>query len=329
LRVEGGDTPLPDIIEFSVGPDNFTPNQDGVNDRVIINVFLQKDSELDVYLLNEIEQRIPVPRREEGQNAGESGRHVFDYDGGIDNGVDPPVDGTYLLVADAQDDEGQIIRRSTPLTIRDGGLPRAEIVAQPVGPTVVFDFMPYDEKYFSYLDDEMQLVLGEFIAPPDDSDSLSLDPITMPLGDMLVFKLTIENYGTAPIRTTGPPPGTVYQQDQTVSSLGQYDRSGAWRVGIECETSLSPYPWRWAIGTDDNLYTEEDPTNDNVYSYLAPGERSVVWGAVRMTQLVGTLNPQDCWAGLIHEDVGISIQNSQVGRRPIRLAEMSPATDNG
>jgi hypothetical protein len=36
-------------------------------------------------------------------------------------------------------------------------------------------------------------------------------------------------------------------------------------------------------------------------------------------------NPQQCWAGLIHERVGISQFNNVVGARDIELIEISPA----
>jgi hypothetical protein len=101
----------------------------------------------------------------------------------------------------------------------------------------------------------------------------------------------------------------------------KYEQPGAWRVGLECETSQSSYPWRWALGTAENLNTEDDPTNDNVYLYLMPGQRVVVWGAVRLTNIVPTRNPQACYAGLIHEGVEVSLQNSRVGPRSIFIAE--------
>ena len=42
LSVEAGDTPLPIMSEFRISPDVFSPNQDGVADRVSINVYLEK-----------------------------------------------------------------------------------------------------------------------------------------------------------------------------------------------------------------------------------------------------------------------------------------------
>jgi hypothetical protein len=90
-------------------------------------------------------------------------------------------------------------------------------------------------------------------------------------------------------------------------------------VGLDCENATSDYPWRWAVGADDALVSETDPETGETFRYLPPGARSVVWGAVRMTELVETSNPQACWAGLIHEDVEISLRNSRVGAREVEL----------
>ncbi len=313
LTVQEADSPLPEIIEFTVYPPVFTPNQDGVDDRTQVNVGLAKDAALNVYLVDSAGREIFMPRREEGRQEGEAGRQIFDYEGGVDIGADPPPDGTYTVVARAQDDEGQIVQNTTMLTIAQGGKPRAEIVAQPTGPTVVFITQPYAERYATSAD-----VQGDLIDLPEDAGSLSMDSITMPVGDLLVFRLTVENYSPAPIRTTGPAPGTVYQQDQVAASVDAYESSGAWRVGIQCETSSQPYPWRWAIGNEDTLQ-QETAANGDVFYYLLPGERSVVWGAIRMTDLIEAQNPQYCWAGLIHEDVEITLQNSNVGPREIEL----------
>jgi hypothetical protein len=323
LVVEDADSPLPEMTTFEISPNIFTPNQDGIADRTMLNIYLTTEAELTVHLQGEDGEQIYIPRREEGREDGEPGRHSFDYEGGVDIGADPPTDGEYTVIAEARDAEGQITQRMATLTIRDGGKPLAEIVGQPTGVDVVFDVIPYDERYYSEIDN-----MGDMLSMPNDPQSLSNTPITMPVGDLLVFKLSIYNYGAAPIRTAGPWPGTVYQQRQVAASFGQYEQSGAWRVGIQCETSLQPFPWRWAIGTQDDMYTETDPSNGNVYYYLAPEGRTEVWGAIRMTDLVEARNPQACWAGLIHEDVGITLQNNNVGRREVELADLSYDDDN-
>lgn len=310
LVIADGDAPLPELQNFTIEPAAFTPNQDGVDDRVQINMVLSKAAELQVYLLDADGTRYFIPERREEAAPGEAGRHWYDYDGGVDQGADPPPDGAYTIVAEAQDAVGQRVQQTAALTLRDGGKPLAQIVTQPSGADVVFVRRAWDERYAAE-DAHMER--------PDEPGDVSLTAITMPVGDLLVFKLTIENYSDVPLRTTGPAPGAIYNFDERASSIGWYESSGAWRVGIDCENATSDYPWRWAIGTDDTLELVTNPLTGESFRYLPPGERSVVWGAVRMTELVEISNPQACWAGLIHEDVEISLQNSRVGPREVEL----------
>jgi hypothetical protein len=313
LTVRDGDAPLPEISLFSVYPEVFTPNQDGISDRTEINVYLEKAADLEVFLLTETGQQLFITPRQEGRKPGEPGRHTFDYEGGVDLGADPPPDGTYPLVARAQDDVGQVVQRVAQLTIRDGGKPRAEIVPQAVGVDVVFAVRPYEERFFRTAE-----MIGDLVPPPDNPQDLSLTALTVPLGEMLVFKVTVENYSDVPIRTSGPPPGTVYQQTQRAATFKAFDESGAWRVGVDCMTAESDYPWRWAIGADDDLIEVLDEASGKTYKYLPPGARAVVWGGIRMTEL-DARNPQNCWAGLIHEDV--NVYNRNVGSREILLVD--------
>lgn len=316
LEIADADSALPRITTFTVSPTAFTPNQDGRNDRVQINTYLEKDvAFLRVFLTGVDDHNIPISERVEGREENEAGRHIFVYDGGVDLGADPPPDGTYTVVALAQDLVGQRIRREAELSLSNGGKPLAEIRPQPIGVDVAFSVQPYDEAYFSDVDS-----LGELIPEPQDDFADAGMDITMAVGDMLVFKLTVENYSQTPIRTSYPPPGTVYQQDQRAASLGAVDLSGVWRVGIECETSPITFPYRWALGDENSLMVDTDPVSGEEFLYLPPGETTVVWGAVRMTEIEELANPQDCWAGLIHEDV--AIVNNRVGARSIRLEEV-------
>ncbi len=311
LTVQDADVSLPEITTFTVYPEVFTPNQDSISDWTEINIYLEKEADLQVYLLDENGQQLFIAPRQEGRKPGEAGRHTFNYDAGVEIGADPPPDGVYPLIAQAQDAEGQIIRQAAELTIENGGKPRAEIVPQSVGVDVVFAVEAYDERYLTSAEQA-----GELVAPPDDPQDLSLTTLSIPIGEMLVFKVTVENYSDIPIRTSGPPPGTVYQQTQRAATFKAFDESGAWRVGVDCTTAESDYPWRWAIGTDDDLVEVVDEASGNTYKYLMPGARAVVWGAVRMTELEAR-NPQNCWAGLIHEDV--MVYNQNVGSREVEI----------
>ena len=314
LTIQDGDAPLPELTAFSIEPNIFTPNQDGVSDRTQINVFVNKAAELSVYLLGSDGQPIYIPERIEGNRIGEAGMHPFDYDGGVDRNADPPPDGTYEVVALARDAVGQEVERTGTLTLETGGKPYGQIVPQISGATVVFTSTAWDERFTSLPEQ-----FGELITMPDDPQDVNLNALTIPVGDLLVFRLTVENVGRVPLRTTGPAPGTVYDWSQRAATFGLYDESGAWRVGIDCTTAASDYPWRWALGNENNLITETDPVTGALYQYLPTGAPSVVWGAIRLTQIEAR-NPQNCWAGLIHEDV--QVVNQSVGPRTIELVEV-------
>ena len=322
LEIAEADSALPLISAFEIHPSTFTPNQDGIRDRVSVNVYLEKPATLNVYLEDSDGERYYLPEREKGRKPGDMGNHEYDYDGGVDQGMEPPPDGPYTVYAVAQDAVGQRIVRTGTLTIQDGGLPQVEIMPQTAGAIVVFDHMPYDEAYYTDARTE-----GRKIPKPEGVSS-DLTTLTMVQGDLLVFKLTVNNYGSTPVRTAGPFPGTVYQFNQTAASLEAYEQSGAWRIGINCHTAYSDFPWRWALAPLDELTAVYDPETDETYYYLLPGQRAEVWGAVRMTEIRKARNPQECWAGLIHEDVGIPPFQSRVGAREIELVpppETTPA----
>ncbi|MEP7289057.1 MAG: hypothetical protein ABI947_25155 [Chloroflexota bacterium] len=317
LTVENADSDLPSITDFSISPQTFTPNQDGVDDRVAINVSLAKDADLTVYLEGQDQQRYYIAERIEGRQPGERGAHIFDYDGGVDNSITPPPNGKYTVVAIAQDKAGQRVRRTGTLTLVDGGLPNAEIEAQSTGGTLFYTHAPYKESYMS-----SNAAPGEKIALPVGVTS-SRASITFAQNDMLIFRLTVSNYGSTPLRTVGPWPGTVYQYDQQAAAMGEEPITGAWRVGLMCEQSDTPLPWRWAIGSPDQLQ-RVDREGQTLW-YLPPGGKAVVWGAVRMTRLFKTRNPQECWAALIHEDVAIPPLQSHVGAIKVELTASDSA----
>lgn len=312
FTVSDADAELPLLTGFTVSPKMFTPNQDGIADRVAVNANLMKDAEVVGYLIGPDGARVYMEQRERENRSGEAGWQEFDYEGGVDIGADPPPDGTYEVVIEAQDAVGQRVSVHGELSIALGGKPRAAILGQTSGADVVFTTAPYDDAYFS--DTES---LGELIPMPDNPADNRLGTVVVPIGDLLIFKLIVENYGSSPIRTDGPPPGTVYGQKQLPAALGELEQDGVWRVGIECETSQTSYPYRWAVGAFDDLTQIEDPVSGNTYYYLEPGQRSTVWGAVRLTDAIQAANPQQCWAGLIHEGVGI--ENNRIGAREIKI----------
>lgn len=269
LTIADADTALPELRNFTVSPPVFTPNRDGISDRARMNVFVTKPyASLTVYLLGEKDVRYQVGEDERSPSRpGERGLHTFDYDAGVDLGADPPPDNPYTVWAEVQDAVGQWVVATSTLTIRNGGVPRAYILNAEV----------------------------EWSAQ------------SVALGETLYFTLTVENDSVVPLRTSGPPPGTVYDSDLNYATLGETIQSGAFRAGVHCENALINYPWRWAIGDESVLVRDEEG-----HLYLPPFTRAVVTGGIRFVSVEGKRNPQYCWAGLIHEDVEISSVNDRV-----------------
>ncbi|MBN1956021.1 MAG: hypothetical protein JW900_13355 [Anaerolineae bacterium] len=269
LVIADADRALPELLNFSVTPPVFTPNRDGISDRARMNVFVSKDHDsLTVYLLGEDGIRYHVAEDERSPSLpGEAGLHTFDYDAGVDLGAEPPPDGHYVVWVEAQDAVGQHTVATTSLTIENGGVPKAYI-----------------------LNGEVEWSASSIL-----------------LGETIYFTLTVENDSATPLRTSGPPPGTVYGNEQNYATVGETIQSGVFRVAIHCENALVNYPWRWAIGDESVLIESADG-----YRYLPPFTRATVSGGIRFDSVMGARNPQYCWAGLIHEDVEIAQVNDRI-----------------
>lgn len=274
LTIAEADTALPELLNFTASPPVFSPNQDGINDRILINVYLTKavnEGGLRVSLIDANGAEINIPEQTGVIKQGERGLHAFDYDGGIDLGQEPPPDGDYVVRAEVEDRLGQRLRVSSALTIINGGLPRAEIY----------------------------------------KGQVEWSSETLLVGETLYFTLTVENYSEAPIRTSGPASGYVYpSMDTNYNFAGERVQSGAWRVGLMCENCLNDFPWRWALGSPETLLALEE--NGETHYYLAPGQRAIITGGVVLDQIIENRNPQYFWAGLIHEDVEIANINNRV-----------------
>jgi hypothetical protein len=268
LTITDADTALPLVVNLGVSPPTFTPNQDGIGDRVDINVPLEKDvpeGGLRVFLIGPDGTRLPIAATPSGLRPGQRGVHTYNYDAGIDQGLEPPTDGAYTVRVEVQDAVGQQVAVETQLLIANGGLPRAQIFRGDV----------------------------EFSATSVIS------------GSVLYFQLVVENYGSAPLRTTGPASGFIYESmSLNANSLGAYEESGAWRVGINCQTCKSDFPWRWALGAAETLTLIPD-ADGNPHYYLMPGQMAVVTGGIVLDEVIPSRNPQYFWAGLIHEDVRV------------------------
>ncbi|GAB4428513.1 MAG: hypothetical protein Kow0031_08780 [Anaerolineae bacterium] len=282
LVIQNADTSRPELEGFSVYPKTFTPNQDGINDRVDINYYLTKEAQVQVYLIApDGETRYPIAEVERDIEPGQPGFHTYDYEGGVDLGAEPPPDGLYTVYAEAVDRVGNRTVVTDTLTIEEGGVPRADIVSADV----------------------------EFYNPETGTN-------VVPLGQTLAFTLTVENFGSVPIRTNGPNSGTHYRSDENFNSKEFFQSSGTWRVGIDYEGNPSyAYPYRWSVGNLDEL--EMRVINGNEEYFLMPGQRAIVTGSIEILDVPADKDTVNFWAGLIHEDVSIQAFNDHVSPTPI------------
>lgn len=282
LEIIDADTTVPELQSFSVSPRLFTPNQDGIDDRVAITYYLTKEANVYVYLEGpegvKDPKQYPIAEKEREVKPGEVGLHLYDYEAGVDRQAEPPPDGTYTVIAEAVDKVGNFVVVESTLTIQEGGVPRADIVQA----------------------------------------SVDFSPTIVPLGGTLYVTATVENTGKVPIRTSGPPPGTPYRSDENFNSLGWYEEPGVWRFGVDFETNSTgrPYPYRWAVGTDDVLTSRV--IDGTTYRYLMPGARALITGSIQIVD-APPRNPIYFWGGLIQEDVRIESFNDHVDPQQISI----------
>ena len=276
LTIAEADTTVPEIRNFTLDRRTFTPNRDGIGDRVQVEFELTKEvADLSVFVQMPDGTELPIAEKPMETPPDKPGRHIFDYAGGVDEGAAPPPDGTYPVVAVAQDAEGQKVRVEEKLTVRLGGVPYAKVLSPVTGDTVAYNTTAVE------------------------------------ICDTLTFTVTVYNYGDTPIRTVGPWSGAVYDSDWNYNTMGWPTESGAWRLGIGYENSLGDYPYRWGLGSPAEL------TKIDGQYYLMPEQRVVVSGGIRVVDVFGVRNPQPMWAGLIHEDVEISLFNNRVDPKRI------------
>lgn len=266
LTISDADANYPEIIGLNVFPRSFTPDRDGIGDRVRITYDLTKEvSRLSLYLVGPTGERFTVPE-DPIREFGAVGRHEHDYDGGIDMGAVPPTAGVYTVVLEVEDAVGNQARAETELTIEEGGVPRATIIKSGSGAGAEWS------------------------------------TTVVPLGEVLYFTLTVQNIGSVPIRTQGPEPGTIYDNTQNYNTLGHHVSSGSFRIGVNYEGNSAgdAYPYRWQLGPTSELTKVTYEGSD--YYYLMPGQVVTVTGGIRMVEAPPRRQPH-FWAGLIHEDV--------------------------
>lgn len=285
ITLSDGDTDVPEMHNFAVIPQVFRPNQDGLRDDwVSISYYLTKDVErVLVYLIDPAEPsvRLPIAEAPGVVEPTEEGYHEYRYEGGVDLNAVPPPDGTYQVIGEARDAAGNAVRVAQPLTIEEGGKPRADIAQGEID-----------------WHGEMNRV------------------VAVPLGENLCFDAIVTNMGEVPLRTSGPWPGQEYRFSENYNTLAdEFDdeswgpQPGVWRFGINYDTTGIDFPYRWAIGRKEDL--ERRVIEGYEQWYLMPGTSGQVSGCITIDEAPPTAT-QYWWGGLIHQSV--SIANNDVDR---------------
>jgi hypothetical protein len=317
ITLADGDSELPELRNFAVVPDTFRPNQDGLRDDwVSISYFLTKDVEtLVVYLMDPAEPDLKyyITQAPGVSAPDDAGYKEYRYEAGVDKNAEPPPDGTYAIVGEARDRAGNAVRVTRELTIIDGGQPFAEIDQGEI--------------------DWYVLAAGSDTPQRPVSRALSLN-----LGDRLCFRAWVHNYGETPIRTAGPWPGQEYlftenrntvatahmnatiSADEPGGDRAWFRQTGVFRFGINFESTGVDFPFRWAIGGQDDL--ERRVIDGNEQWYLLPEARGEVSGCILINQ-PPPLNTNIWWGGLIHEDV--ATVNNDIDRITV-VVEAPPST---
>ena len=290
ITIEDADTTLPELRNFTVMPQIFKPNQDGLRDDwVSISYYLTKDAEhVSVYLVDPARPTVkfPIEERERVIKPGERGYHEYRYEGGVDLGADPPPDGTYFIYGEAEDKVGNRVAVSSTLTIIEGGKPRADVA-----------------------EGEIDWV-GEMNRT-----------VSVPLGGRLCFTATVVNEGPVPIRTSGPWPGQVYKFSENYNTLAVkyndkswFHQAGVWRFAINYQSAGLDAPFRWAVGRKEDL---ERRVIDGIEQwYLLPGKRGLVYGCIEFDE-APPLEADLWWGALIHQDV--AVVNNYIDRITVRV----------
>lgn len=289
IRLEGGDGELPLLNNFAVVPEVFRPNQDGLRDDwVSISYYLSKEvHSMLVWLVDSAEPdvRYFIAETPGAVEPTEAGHHNLRYEGGVELNAEPPPDGEYQVIAEARDLAGNAVRVQRTLTIEEGGKPRADVAGGEI-----------------QWQGEMNRV------------------VLVPLGGKLCFETVVVNESQVPIRTSGPWPGAEYRFAENSNTLAIREdeawlmQAGVWRFGINFDTTGVDFPYRWAIGRQEDL--ERRVIDGNEQWYLMPGKRGVVSGCIVIDEEPPT-GTTVWWGGLIHQ--AVEVANNDVDRITVQV----------
>lgn len=214
LEVAGADAaPLTlDGPRLSVG--TITPDGDGVDDEVRIEMALSKPATVEIAAANDKGDRaaiLPPTRREAGAFAltwdGSAGGRVF--------GGKRLPDGQYTITVIARDQAGNVRQRQAPLRIANGGIERLEIAEVSIAPTQI------------KLGDQLKLRVKVVNTGETTIRTMGPPPSTLYRTD--------QSFSTIADPATGRPYALA---------------SGAWRVGLGWQDAPQELPLRWGLLPD-------------------------------------------------------------------------------
>ena len=211
ITLRDGDSELPQIQNFAVVPQTFTPNQDSLADRVSVSYTLIKDVDFKQVYLFEADAptvRFNIPEDEGVEEPDESGYHSHDYDGGVDLNAEPPPAGEYVVRVDVRDRAGNAVRVEDRLTVESSGQPRADVAGG--------ELTWLDEWSDNWADEES-------------NRSVDMNRnVSVMLGEQICVKAIVINEGTVPIRTSGPWPGETYRLSENYNTLAVREAERSW-----------------------------------------------------------------------------------------------------
>jgi len=202
LTIVDPDIEAPDLEGFDVLPRRFSPNQDGIGDRVKISYRLEEQADVRLWLETADGGYVTDILSEVGMadDPGAPGPHVIDFDAGVDADAPPPPNGEYTVVGTATDAVGNRAEHRAPLTIEMAGMPRAALVGD-----------------------------------------VGWSASVLPLGSTLVFTATVRNVGDTPLRTRGPEPGFRYDNSDSINQRTEYRLLVLARHDTERAVGLVPH----------------------------------------------------------------------------------------
>ncbi len=213
LSIRGADTTVPDVTGVSLVPDHISPNFDALDDVTHVAYRLAKDARVSLFLDATTPAGV-VKRVWAGQEVPTAaGEQSATWDGTI-NGQ-PAPNGQYMLGVRAEDDAGNIVEASQPLTVEDSGVPDASLVSAQIGPS--------------------RIIRG---------DEICVDAIVRNIG-LTVLRTEGPDPGYV---------YDSFDTFETIENHAYTEHAGFWRVGLNWSGSTdltgATYPYRWGFGHD-------------------------------------------------------------------------------